>query len=200
MNDPKLQSLDSIGPVGGQPSGPKDEIAKEYEEGKGHLERQEYGLAAVALHNALVGYQEKGDEAGIANASNQLGHVCLARQEYDKALKHYERALGICDKANDRMSVLAVLKKIVAAHRGLKHYDKAIAACFDMLDHYRDNRDPHGTMLTLEEIAAIYLDSGDREKAADTYRTMASIHKNFGHHNIAAGFMQKASEVLANNS
>lgn len=196
MSNTKLQSLDSIAPVDGK-TGPKDEVAKEYEAGKKYLERQEYGPAAVALHNALVGYEEKGDEAGIANASNQLGHVCLARQDFETALKHYRKAQQICDRLGDRMSILAVLKKIVAAQRGLKQYDKAIGACLDMLDHYQDNRDPQGSVMTLEEMAEIYISAGLLEKAADTYRTIASIHRNFRHDNIAAGYLQKAAELTA---
>lgn len=197
MSNNNLQSLDSIAPLNGRSSGPKDEIAKEYEEGKSHLDRHEYSLAAVALHNALIGYEEKGDEAGVANASNQLGHVCLARQEFANALKYYQRALNICEKAGDRMSILAVMKKIVAAQRGLKQYDEAIDSCFALIDHYQDNRDPQGTVTTLEELAEIYIGGGQREKAADTYRTIASIHKNFRHDNIAAGYLQKAAELTA---
>lgn len=195
MSNSKLQPLNAIAPVGVQTGVATDEIAKEYEEGKRLFERQEYGLAAVALHNALLAYEEKGDEAGVANASNQLGHVCLARQDYQSALKHYGRALQVCEKVNDRMSILAVLKKIVTAQRGLKQYDKAVAACLDMLDHYQDNRDPQGSVTTLEEMAEIYLSAGQRERAADTYRTMASIHRNFRHDNIAAGYLQKAAEL-----
>jgi hypothetical protein len=67
-----------------------------------------------------------------------------------------------------------------------------------MLDHYQDNRDPQGTVTTLEEMAGIYVSSGRREKAADTYRTIASIHKNFGHKNIDAGYLEKAAELAAN--
>lgn len=198
MTKNNLQSLDSIAPLGGKPDSQKDAITKEYEEGKLLLERQEYGPAAVALHNALIGYEEKGNEAGAANASNQLGHVCLARNEFASALKHYDRALAFCEKEGDRMSVLAVSKKIVAAQRGLKQYDMAIAKCLDMLDLYQDNRDPQGTVNTLQEIAEIYISGGEREKAADTYRTMASIHKNFKHDTIAEGLLQKADELLTN--
>ncbi len=198
MSNNKLQSLESIGPAGGQAGGVKDEITREYEEGKKYLERQEYSLAAVALHNALLGYEEKGSDAGVANASNQLGHVCLARQDFEKALEHYQRALQICQKANDRMSIIAVLKKIVAAQRGLKQYDRAIASCLDMLDHYHDNRDPQGSVMTLEEMAEIYLSAGQNEKAADTYRTIASIHRNFRHDNIADGYLQKAAGLSDN--
>jgi tetratricopeptide (TPR) repeat protein len=191
-----LQSIDSIGSMGqAETKKPSDPVQADYEEGKKYLENQEYGQAAVALHNALVGFKEKNDETGIANASNQLGHVCLARKEYESALNHYQQAFAICDKSNDRMSVLAVLPKIVEVHKALGQYDLAIKNCLTILDHYHDNRDPQGTVTILEEMAEIYLQDEKKEKAADTYRTIASIHKNFRHGNIAAGFMKKAEQL-----
>jgi len=192
----KLQTLDSIGKMDASPTAkPSDPLQADYEEGKRFLENQAYGQAAVALHNALVGFKERDDQAGIANASNQLGHVCFARGEYASSLQHYQQALDICDKSNDRMSVLAVLKKIVDAQKALKKYAPAITSCMAILDHYHDNRDPQGTVTTLEEIAELYLNLEQKEKAADTYRTIASIHKNFRHENIAAGFIKKAAQL-----
>ena len=191
-----LQAIDTIGSVDkSKPVKPSDPLQAEYEEGKRFLENQEYGQAAVALHNALVGFKEKNDDAGIANASNQLGHVCFAREEYANALKHYQKAYDICDKSNDRMSVLAVLKKIVEVQRSLKQYEMAIESSLAILDHYQDNRDPQGTVTTLEEMAEIYLKADQKEKAADAYQTIASIHKNFRHETIAAGFMKKAASL-----
>jgi tetratricopeptide (TPR) repeat protein len=190
----KLQSIDTIGSMG-KPEKTSDPVQADYEEGKRFLENEAYGQAAVALHNALVGYTEKKDQAGIANASNQLGHVCFARKEYQSALKHYRQALDICEKSNDRMSTLAVLKKIVEVNTALKTYDMALESCLAILDHYHDNRDPQGTVTIMEEIAELYLKLENMEKAADTYRTIASIHKNFRHENIADGFMKKAEEL-----
>lgn len=194
----KLQSLDSIEKLSvDQKSGSQDFVKNDYKDGLRFLEQHEYGQAAVALHNALVGFEQKEDEAGIANASNQLGHVCLVRNEYEGALKHYRRALAICEKNNDRMSILAVLVKIVAAQRGLKEYAQAIAVCLDMLDLYQDNRDPQGAVATLETMAEIYLENGQREKAADAYKTIGSIHKNFRHDTMAAQYLEKAAKLEA---
>lgn len=192
----KLQTLDSITSLGGdKKETPQDSVKKEYEEGLSFLERQEYGQAAVAFHNVLLGFEQRQDENGIANASNQLGHVCLLRNEFAAALKHYQRALNIVENANDRMSTLAVQKKIVAAQKGLKKYDEALMVCFDMLDLYKDNRDPQGTVDTLEIIAEIYLADGQKEKAADAYTTIGSIHKNFRHDTMAAQYLEKAAKL-----
>ena len=192
-----LQSIDNIGPVGKpQVAKTSDPVQAEYEEGKKYLANQQYGQAAVALHNALVGYREREDETGIANASNQLGDVCLGRDEYGNALQHFERALAICDKSNDRMSILSVMNKIVEVRAKLNQYDQAIADCLVILDHYHDNRDPQGTVTILEKMAEIYLQAGNSDKAADAYRTVASIHKNFRHDSMAAKFMAKADELV----
>ncbi len=123
------------------------------------------------------------------------GTCVFFRNDYEGALKHYQRALVVVEKANDRMSTLAVLNKIVAAQKGLKKYDKAIAACLDMLDLYQDNRDPQGTVVTLEAMAEIYLEDGQKAKAADAYKTIGSIHKNFRHDTMAAQYLEKAAQL-----
>ena len=44
-------------------------------------------------------------------------------------------------------------------------------------------------------MAEIYLDAGEKAKAADAYRTVASIHQNFQHHTIAEGYLKKARDL-----
>jgi len=198
MSSDNIQPLDAIAPMDdSKAKKPSDPVQAEYEEGKKFFENQSYGQAAVALHNALVGFEEKKDENGIANASNQLGHVCIARGEFESALTHYQKALDICDKSNDRMSILAVMNKMVEAHTGLEAYDAAINLTLDILDHFQDNRDPQGSVDTLEKMADIYIAKGDKVKAADAYRTISSIHKNFKHDNIATKYLEKAEALEA---
>jgi tetratricopeptide (TPR) repeat protein len=192
----KLQNINSIAAAdGGKNEKPVDPVRADYEEGKRLLEGQNYGQAAVSLHNALLGYEEKGDDAGIANASNQLGHVCLARKDFEQAKKHYQRAWVICEKMHDPMSQIALLKQFIAIHRGLNDHQRAIETCLDLLDRYHMDNNPQGTVEVLEEMASIYLAAGERLKAADTYRTVASIHKNFKHQTTAESFIQKAKEL-----
>ena len=197
----KLQDINSISPAvdDKQKKEPSDPVQAEFEEGKRFLENNETGQAAVALHNALLGFEEKDDQSGIANACNQLGLVCLARSENEKALIHFERAYDICDTFNDRMSLLAVSKQCVVAYRRLRKYDKAVERCLDMLDWYQDNRDPQGGVATLELLAEIYIDSGNNTKAADAYRTAASIHINFKHDGIAQKLNEKAANLEINS-
>ena len=196
-----LQTIDSIGPVAEESKDkkPANPVQAEYEEGKRFLENKEIGQAAVALHNALIGFEEMEDEPGVANASNQLGLVCIARQEYESALTHFKRTYEICDKSFDRMSTLSILKQYIVVYRGLKQYDKAINVCLDMLDRYQDNRDPQGTVFTLEIMVDIYIDAENSSKAADTLRTAASIHKNYKHESIAKKLIERAEELEKNS-
>lgn len=191
-----LQDIDSIAPLAdGNNTEPADPVRADYDEGRRFLQNGEYPQAAVSLHNALVGFDERGDEAGIANASNQLGHVCLARKEFKQALEHYQRAWGICEKLQDQMSMIALQKKLIEVFRGQNNYPKAIETCLNLLDSYHHNNDPRGTVEILEEMALIYLDSGNKGKAADAYRTVASIHRNFRHHGIAESYEKKAEDI-----
>lgn len=174
-----------------------DPIQAEYEDGLEFLQKKEHSQAALAFHNALRGFEEKNDQDGIANASNQLGHVCLDKGEFEKALQHYQRSWKICDRFDDPMSLLVLSRQLVAVHRGLGDYERALQICLEMLETYSLNNDPQGTVETLENVVEIYLDQNEKKKAADTYRTIASIHDNFNHKNIAKDFLNKAKELEA---
>lgn len=173
----------------------KDPVKAEYLEGKGLLERNETGLAAVALHNALIGYEERNDENGIANASNQLGNVCIQRKEYEKAISHFERAEQICEELGDPLSLLALSRQFVIAYTESGMYKEAISRCLQILDLYHANNNPKGAVEILEKMAEIYIKSGENGKAADSLRTIASIHKNFKHDKIAESFLERAVEL-----
>lgn len=172
-----------------------DPVQAEYEDGKEFLEKKELSQAAVAFHNALRGFEEKNNQDGIANASNQLGNVCLEKGDFEKALQHYQRSWEICDRFGDAMSLLTLSKQLIVVHRGLGDYSKALEICLGMLDTYHLNNNPQGTVETMESMVDLYLDQGEKKKAVDTLRTIASIHANYNHKSIAEDLMKKATEL-----
>ena len=95
------------------PQEAKDPAQADYDQGKELRQAGDEALAASCFHNALVGFEQDNNEKGIANASDQLGDICAAREEHEKAIVHYQRAYDICDKENDRFSLVALLKKMV---------------------------------------------------------------------------------------
>ena len=192
-----IQKIDSIGPAAendeSQPV--KSQAQLDYDEGRGYVERGEAALAAVALHNALLGFEEENDQEGIANASNQLGHACLLREEFDKAVVHYKKAWEICEQLGDHFSLLSLAKTLAEAHKGAGEYRLALDLCLDLLDSYQKNNDPKNSVEVLEQMAEIYVAAGEKLRAADAYKTAASIHANFNHSTMAESLRKKAAEL-----
>ena len=178
-----------------EPEETKDPAQVDYDQGKDLRQAGDEALAASCFHNALVGFEQNGNEKGVANASDQLGDICAGRDEHEKAIAHYQRAYDICDKENDRFSLIALQKKMVGSQKALKRYDEALKIYLNVIDIYSGYNNPAGTVATMEELAKFYLDIGERQKSADTFRTIASIHKNFSHNIQAQEFMDKAAQV-----
>jgi tetratricopeptide (TPR) repeat protein len=178
-----------------EPQKEKDPAQVDYDQGKDLLQAGDEALAASCFHNAMVGFEQNNNEKGIANASDQLGDICAAREEHEKAIVHYQRAYDICDKENDRFSLVALLKKMVPSRKALKQYDEAIKIYLNVIDIYSGYNNPSGTVATMEGLAELYSEIGERQKSADTFRTIASIHKNFKHNLQAQEFMDKAAQI-----
>ena len=198
-----IQDLNILGQAGSDEKIKEDNRSQaeiDYAEGRGYVERGESALAAVSLHNALRGFEEADNKEGIANASNQLGHTCMQRNEFETALKHYRRAWGICEALNDQMSLQSLSRQFVDAYKGLGEYRKSLDVCLELIDEYQNNNDPRGTVEVMEKMAEVYLAAGESSKAADTYETVASIHANFKHHKIAESFRSKARELTTKNT
>ncbi len=172
-----------------------DPIQAEYEDGVEHIANKEYGQAALSLHNALVGYEKKNHQDGIANASNQLGIVCMQKKEFAKAREHFQRAWDICERFDDTMSLLALREQFVVIHRQAKEYREAIEHCLGMLETHHSHNNPEGTVNVMERMGEIYEEQGEKSKAADAYRSIASIHRNFNHENFASRFEKKAAAL-----
>ena len=196
MTSENIQSLSSLQPVTGEPAGEDlDPARKDYLEGRKLYSQGDYAQAAQAFHNALRGFEEQGDEQGVANAADRLGDACLAREEYAMAIANYRRAFAVCEKEDDSFSQLSLNKKMAAAYRKLGDHEKALELLFDMLEHYRLTNNPKGAVEILVSIAETYAEQGDRARAADAYRSVASIHARFKHSRQAAEFNQRAEAL-----
>ena len=198
MEDAIIQPLSSLGAVDPQKARDeelkKDPAKRDYMEGREMYQKGDYAAAGMAFHNALKGFEEKGDDQGVANAADRLGDACFARDEYVDALINYQRAYEICEKEEDSFSTLSLNKKIAAAYKRLGELDKALEILFDMVEHYHLTKNPKGMVDTLIVVAEIYLDKGEKEKAADAYDTISSIHKNFKHKRLSEEFAEQADE------
>ena len=178
-----------------EPGKAEDPTQADYDKGRDLLAAGDDTQAASFFHNALVGFEQKGNDNGVANAADQLGDICTRRQDHEKAIVHYQRAYEICDRENDRFSLIALQKKMALAKRALEQYVDAVRIYLNVIEIYAGYNNPAGTVATMEELAKLYLVMGERQKSADTYRTIASIHKNFKHTIQAEEYMDKAEQV-----
>jgi tetratricopeptide (TPR) repeat protein len=178
-----------------QNSAPEDPGMEDYKKGKELLDAGDHSQAAAFFHNALISYEQSGDEKGLANAADQLGDICVLRQDHETALNHFHRSYEICEKLADPFSLLSLRKKMAASLWALKNHEEAAQMYMTVLDTYGTYNNPAGAVATLEELAKLYLDMGERAKATDTYKTVASIHKNFKHERQAQEFLDMASKI-----
>jgi len=173
-----------------------DPAREEYDRGCQFMENHDLAQAANSFHNALLDYKERNDSKGIANASDKLAEVCLEREEYAKALPHLERAMSICDQANDELSLTALRKKQARALDGIGEPAKALEVYLVLLETYKAFQDPGSAVRTLEAISKAHLAMNDREKAADALFTAAAIHRNFKHTRHATELEGRGKEIL----
>ena len=66
-----------------------------------------------------------------------------------------------------------------------------------MLEHYRLTQNPKGAVDILIAIAEVYIEQGAKAKAADAYRSVASIHARFKHVRLAEEYNQRAEALAA---
>jgi hypothetical protein len=66
---------------------------------------------------------------------------------------------------------------------------------FDMVEHYHLTKNPKGMVDILVVVAEVYMEKGEQGKAADSYRTVSAIHKNFKHKRMAEEFAALADEL-----
>jgi len=173
----------------------KTQARQDYEAGQEFLKNSDTSQAANAFHNALIGFEQDGDENGVANASDKLADLCAEKGAIEKALEHLERAYTICNKNFDRFSLFSLEKKKAKLIRQKGDLDQAIELYLAVLDEFTALRDPQGSVDTLETLADIYIEKDDKEKAADAYRMAASIHKSFKHPAQVEELLAKAAEL-----
>jgi tetratricopeptide (TPR) repeat protein len=176
----------------------KSQAQQDYDKGVEFIKEKDIAQAAASFHNALVGFEQDANENGMANAADKLGDICLEKKEFAKAMTYFDRAYAICQGHNDRFSLFSLERKKARVYDESGDYPKAIDAYIEVIDEYNALRDPQGAVAALETLAEIYLEAENKAKAADCYRTIASIHKHYKHRNISASYMDKAAEIERN--
>jgi len=174
----------------------KTQAQQDFEQGMAFLNDKESAQAAAAFHNAILGYEKDKDDNGVANACMRLADICLENQDFDKALEFCKRANDICSTANDTFSLICIKETKAKIYSQWQKFDKAIALYSELVEDYNITRNPQGTVNSLETMADLYLKDDEKEKAADCYKTIASIHKSFKHVTYYKRYLKKSEDLF----
>ncbi len=190
-NEPSLTGFPEI-----EKEEEKTQAQQDFEQGMAFLNDKEAAQAAAAFHNAILGYEKDKDDNGIANACMRLADICLGNQDFVKALEFCKRANDICSAGNDTFSLICIKETKAKIYSQWQKFDKAIALYSELVEDYNITRNPQGTVNSLETMAELYLKDDEKEKAADCYKTIASIHKSFKHVTYYKRYLKKSEDLF----
>ncbi|NOX25526.1 MAG: tetratricopeptide repeat protein [Deltaproteobacteria bacterium] len=174
----------------------KSQAQLDYEQGMSFLNDKEETQAAAAFHNAIVGFEQDKDEKGIANAAVRLADICFKKHDFVKAMNFCGRAYDICSAGDDTFSLICIKETQAKIYSQWGKYKEAVRLYIELVADYNDTRNPQGAVNSLETLAELYLKGKEKDKAADCYKTIASIHKSFKHVTYYGRYLKKAESLL----
>lgn len=173
----------------------KTQAQQDYEQGMSFINDKETAQAAASFHNAIVGFEQDKDDNGVANACMRLADICLG-DDLDKALQFCMRAKKICSASEDTFSLICIKETEAKAYSQWQKYAEAIKLYIELVEDYNITRNPQGAVNSLETMAELYLKDDNKDKAADCYKTIASIHKSFKHVTYYQRYLKKSEDLF----
>jgi non-specific serine/threonine protein kinase len=127
----------------------------------------EYPRAAALHEESLCLYESIGDEAGVAQAQQNLGNVAHYQKDYKRAAGLYERSLALYRRLGDGLGAAGVLNSLGVLARNRNELESASSLLEESLAIFRRLGDSRNVALLLSNIARVARDQGDWVRAAD---------------------------------
>ena len=130
-----------------------------------------YSKQALTLAEKLVLSGDEGAEweKGIANSYRNLGAFNYLKGNYPLALDHYNKALSINNRLNDKKGIATTLGNIGLVYSGQGDYPKALEYYFKALKINKEFGRKINIANNLGNIGIVYYDQGDYPKALEYY-------------------------------
>jgi tetratricopeptide (TPR) repeat protein len=119
-----------------------------------------------------------GKDVEVANICEQIGDLRTMRGNFKGAIPAYQRALAICEKKHDPVSIVLLAEKIIDLYRQLEDLDKTLPYYFRALEFVEELKDAGRAGLYLTGIGDIYQKRDELDKALDAYRTAHGIYQS----------------------
>jgi len=127
---------------------------------------------ALAIRERLLGPEHQ----DVATSLFNLAWLAKSRQEFAAAEALYRRALAIQERVfgPDHAEVATTLNDLAVLMNQTGRYDEAVALHRRVLGIRERDGNSDGVGVSLNNLARVYMNQGDYERAADTYRQSVS--------------------------
>ena len=137
-------------------------------------EQGDLDQAAQFYERVAVLDKAHGNDAGLIRTLNDLGGVYLRNSAVDMAVATFKKAFKAGEKTEPSL-MPDVLSNLGAALRAQGDYEKAGKAYQRSLKFAKLNRDRDGYINTLENMASLYLESGQDDEAERVQEKLAML-------------------------
>lgn len=140
----------------------------------------EYPVAEQLAQEALLLYEEAGDEAGIANVVETLGLIQWNAGVQARALENLFRCLTLYRRLGCRASEARVLNVIGLVYNRLGDFGNTLEYLLQALPIFRELGDRTAEYHCIGNMGIVYAEHGDYETALEHYRTCLAYEQSIG--------------------
>ncbi len=130
---------------------------------------------------------------------NNLGHLNVSIDDYDKAGNFFKKALGIYETIKNETGKALQLQNIASVHRDLKENKQALEAYFKSIEIFEKTEDRLGEGDQCTNIAYIYVCDNNVDEALKWYKKAAGIYRDI-HEDTKADLTEKNIKQLEGHS
>ncbi len=149
-------------------------IARTYEE------RQVWDRAQAWQEKALRIRTRLTDPHGMAACHHHLGLIDMGRGEVKAAVKRFEEAIALRERAEDVRGASDTYLQIARAHHKLGHLDEARDALLQALEGYEMRQEKPLIAATYQQLGAVHAARGEAEEATEAVKRSLAIRNQLG--------------------
>jgi adenylate cyclase len=157
-----------------------------------------YDDALQHYHQAVVYYEELGDQLNVARMIGTIGNVYDKTGDFAAALELYHRALAVHEDLDDRHGAARSISNIGIVHYNTGDYPAALEQYHRALDIYEALNDSGGAGSTMHNIGATYNKISDNTSALDYFQRALAIAQERGSTSSVASTLGNIGNTYTN--
>ncbi len=147
------------------------------------------GEALVALEEAQAGYEEVGEQIGLARTLSWLGTVYRRRSDYETGLSLLRRAVALHEELGDKHGLATAVHRIGIIHRLRDNHDEALSFLSRAMALREETGDRRGLAESFNSIGILHKQRGDYDEALSFYQRSLALYEDLGDKNRVASLL-----------